>query len=98
MTMPHALAVLLEVFADLAPVGAATVLGLLLRQARRRERAADAAGAMLLDELRKVREVAAERGALLAHLELANYRLACQLHGKAAVDKAIRDAHDRGTN
>jgi hypothetical protein len=31
-------------------------------------------------------------------LEKCNYRMACELHGKAAVDKAIRDAHDGGGN
>jgi hypothetical protein len=31
-------------------------------------------------------------------LERSNYQLACELHGRAAVDKAIADAHERGTN
>lgn len=98
MTMPHVLAVLLEVIAALAPVIAATVLALLLRRARRRGRAADKAGELLMEELQQAQMALAERGAFLVHLEHANYRLACELHGKAAVDKAIRDAHDRGTN
>ena len=30
--------------------------------------------------------------------ERSNYQLACQVHGRDVVDKAIHDAHERGVN
>jgi hypothetical protein len=35
---------------------------------------------------------------LVRTVNVANYRMACQLHGKAAVDRAMADAHRSGTN
>lgn len=86
MTMPRVLLALLFV-----AVCVAAILGFALRRSRRKERAADTAGEQLAAAL-------AEREAFIIMLHQSNYILACQLHGKEAVDKAIRDAHDRGTN
>jgi hypothetical protein len=94
MPRPNALQLLLDCVVSLVP----PVAFVALRRARRRERAADKAGKLLMEELLQVQGVSAERGALIVQLEGANYRLACELHGKSAVGKAIRDAHDRGTN
>jgi hypothetical protein len=39
-----------------------------------------------------------ELGALLALEQETAYRLACQLYGRQAVDRAIQGAHDKGKN
>lgn len=35
---------------------------------------------------------------LVRTVQGANYAMACQLHGKAAVDRAMAEAHSRGIN
>jgi len=39
-----------------------------------------------------------QQAQLIAHLEVCNYRLACDLFGKERVDRGIREAANRGTN
>jgi hypothetical protein len=52
----------------------------------------------LLAELAKANARADEWGSLLALEHATNYELACQLHGKAAVDHAMRVASTKGLN
>jgi ferredoxin len=47
---------------------------------------------------RRWRRKASEWAALAELGQETNYRLACQLHGKAVVDRAIHDAHAKGAN
>jgi hypothetical protein len=49
-------------------------------------------------ELVEARRQADEWAALAALCHETNYRLSCRIYGKTAVDKAIADAHDKGTN
>jgi hypothetical protein len=76
---------LLHVYADLVT-------------ARRELAASIAAGDALGREADVLRGTVAADRAELAILERHNYALACQLHGKDVVDKAIRDSRERGTN
>ena len=74
-----------EQIAILAALVAAT--GCLLYRCRQLERQRDEA-----------EEQAREWGALLALEHETALRLAYELHGRAAVDRAIKDAHEKGKN
>lgn len=47
---------------------------------------------------RRLRREATEWATLAELNHDTNYKLACELHGKDAVDRAIREAHARGGN
>lgn len=98
MPMLRILIVLLETVPTFVLAGAAIYLLQALRLSRRREHAADLAGTQLAAELEQVKAFAVHQSALVQHLERCNYDLGCELYGKEAVDKAIRDAHERGLN
>ena len=74
------------------------VLAWRLRKALRRERAADKVGELLCAELAELKEFAASQAVLMCHLHRSNYELACQVHGKDAVDHAIEQSHRGGRN
>jgi hypothetical protein len=97
----------IELWCAIAPLGwvVACWVAIRMRQiraeaegARRDLEAADAVGEGLCREIASLRESLEGAHAQLVVLERNNYELACQLHGKAAVDKAIADARERGTN
>jgi citrate lyase beta subunit len=94
--MTYLLAAAIVLIANLASVVA--ILAAKLRRCRRRERAADLVGEQLCVENTALKAELERNTNLLAHLERCNYILACELHGKAAVDKVLQDARDRGTN
>jgi hypothetical protein len=85
--------------------GLCVVLAVDLRQTARQlkrlrsdlaaERGASAALAQELADVRKDRD---EWAAIATLDHETAVRLACELHGKSVVDKAIDDAHKRGTN
>ena len=52
----------------------------------------------LAGELAAAKEQANELAALLALEHDTNYRMACKMYGRAAVDRAIRKAHDKGVS
>jgi hypothetical protein len=62
-----------------------------LRKARVELKASIQAGELLCHELDSFKTMA-------ALLERSNYQLAVQVHGRAAVDRAIAEAHERGVN
>ena len=62
-----------------------------LRKARFELLAAIQAGEIVCAELDSFRTMA-------MLLERSNYQLACELHGRAAVDRAIADTRERGVN
>jgi hypothetical protein len=61
------------------------------REAANELRASVLAGEELVRDLDSMRQAA-------IMLEAANYRLACELHGKEAVDRAVQHAKSRGAN
>jgi hypothetical protein len=69
-----------------------------LRDARMELKAADDVGVGLCREIAGLREHLEGAHAEIEVLGRNNYELACIVHGKAAVDKAIADARERGTN
>ena len=85
-------------YCDLVASASAIVLAWRLREALRRERAADKVGELLCAELAELKEFAASQAALLCHLHRTNYELACQVHGKEVVDHAIEQSHKGGRN
>ena len=62
-----------------------------MRKARFELKASIQAGELLAREVDNLTTMA-------VLLERSNYQLACQVHGRAAVDRAIAEAHERGTN
>ena len=69
-----------------------------LHRARQAERASEKAGAFLGRENEELKGVIHQQAQLIAHLEVCNYRLACDLFGKERVDRNIREAANSGTN
>lgn len=62
-----------------------------MRKARFELKASIQAGELLAREVDNLTTMA-------VLLERSNYQLACQVHGRDAVDKAIHEARERGTN
>jgi hypothetical protein len=74
-----------------ALAGAAVYLALRARElARERD--------TLADDVDRLTDEAEGWVALVRTVQGANYRMACQIHGKAAVDRAMDEAHRLGSN
>ena len=52
----------------------------------------------MLSEFESLRRTADELGSIVALEHQTNYRLACELYGKRAVDRAVRVAGEKGRN